>query len=88
MTKENALEEMKKPAYDSDLFAQDYPYVLKKLGLNEKEFEEMMKSPARSHLDFESYLKSHYRYHEKFFQLFKPITTLLKKFDGNTKNRN
>jgi N-acetyl sugar amidotransferase len=80
MTREQALEEMKKPAYDPQMFKEDYEFVLKKLGLSEKEFEEIMSLPIRNHLEFDSYLKKHYKYNEYFFRRVKPITKLLKKF--------
>jgi len=43
---------MKKPLYDPKELQEDKDYVLKKLGLSEKEFEEIMYLPVRSHLDY------------------------------------
>jgi N-acetyl sugar amidotransferase len=78
MTRQEALEEMKKPVYDPEMMRTDYQFVLKKLGLTEKEFETIMKQPPRSHLEYDSYLKKHYRYNEMFFRRIKPITRLIK----------
>lgn len=53
MTKEEALAELSKPMYDPEQFRQDYDFVLKKLGLSEQEFKEIMAKPPRSHYDFD-----------------------------------
>jgi N-acetyl sugar amidotransferase len=54
MTRENALEEMKKQPYDSLLLQQDKEFVLKKFGLTEKEFDAIMKLPVKSHREFDT----------------------------------
>lgn len=54
MTREDALAELEKPPYDPDTVAQERAYVVKKLGLSEQEFVELMKLPVRSHLEFGS----------------------------------
>lgn len=79
MSKEQAIEEMKKPAYDPQLLKDDYAFVIKKLGLSEEEFEKIMNLPVRSHLEFDSYLKKHYKLHENFFNAIKPIRSLIKR---------
>jgi N-acetyl sugar amidotransferase len=79
MTRQEALEEMKKPVYDPEMLRSDYQFVLKKLGLTEEEFEAIMKQPPRSHLEYDSYLKKHYRYNEVFFRSIKPLTKIIKK---------
>jgi N-acetyl sugar amidotransferase len=53
ITKEQALEELKQPAYDPELFKVDYEFVLKKLGLTEQAFQQIMQTPPRSHYDFD-----------------------------------
>lgn len=53
ITKEAAVEELKKPIYDPAQFKIDYEFALKKLGLTREEFERIMKLPPRSHYDFD-----------------------------------
>lgn len=53
ITKEEALEELSKPIYDPAQKKIDFEFVLKKLGLSENEFENIMRLPARSHYDFD-----------------------------------
>jgi hypothetical protein len=62
MTKEEALEEMKKPLYAEAELRQDKEYVLKKLGLSAAEFDKIMQSPVRRHQEFktDSHLKEGY----------------------------
>ena len=54
LTRNEALELMKLPIYDKDKLAEDKQYVIKKLGLTEIEFNEMMKQPIRKHTEFHS----------------------------------
>jgi hypothetical protein len=63
ISREQALEEISKPPMPDDLLRTDYIYVLKKLGLSEPEFEQIMQLPVRS---FRDYKNSHY-----FFQFKK-----------------
>lgn len=56
ITKELALEEMKKPAYPPELFKKDHAFVLKKFGLTAEEFEKIMNTPVRT---FRAYRNSH-----------------------------
>jgi N-acetyl sugar amidotransferase len=53
ITKEVAVEELKKPIYDPVQLKLDYEFVLKKLGLTENEFEAIMQIPPRSHYYFD-----------------------------------
>lgn len=53
ITKEEAVEELKKPKYDESQFKIDYDFVLKKLGFTEEEFRQIMSQPPRSHYDFD-----------------------------------
>ncbi len=74
ITKEQALEELKKPLYESETeLAQEKHYVLKKLGLSEAEFDSLMAEPARRHEDFKTEIKLWERY-------FKLINILKFKF--------
>lgn len=54
MTREDALNEIRNDPYTEDGLRMDKQYVLGRLGLTDKEFEEMMNLPARSHLDYKS----------------------------------
>lgn len=49
ITKDDALEELKKPIYPPEQLAIDKPFVLKKLGFTEEEFEAYLKAPAVDH---------------------------------------
>jgi N-acetyl sugar amidotransferase len=53
ITKKDALHELQEPPYDEQLVEQDLEFVTKKLGLTKVEFEEIMRTPPRSHLDYE-----------------------------------
>ena len=52
MTREEALEELKRPTYPLEMQNEDYVYVIKKLGFSKEDFERIMKMPVRSHFDF------------------------------------
>jgi N-acetyl sugar amidotransferase len=62
MTKEQAMKELEEPIYSPAECKQDKEYVLKKLGLTETEFDAIMKTPPRSHLEFktDTHLKQGY----------------------------
>lgn len=72
MKREDALEEMKRPIYPTeDLLRADKQLFISKLGISEKEFEEIMKQPVRQHSDYPSY----YRY----YLALRPLWRVLKK---------
>lgn len=52
MTREEALEEMKKEPYPIGQQSADREYVVKKLGLTDSEFENIMRLPIRDHAEF------------------------------------
>jgi len=52
ITRDEALDEIKKPAYPEELFTQDYGFVLKKFGMNENEFQKFMKKPPKTFRDY------------------------------------
>lgn len=52
MTRDQALEELKKPPYPEALFRTDYEFVLKKLGMTDAEFQEIMRLPIHSYRDY------------------------------------
>ncbi len=56
MSREEALEELKKPSYPSqELLDEDKVFVTKKLGLSMKEFEEIMSLPPKYATDYPTY---------------------------------
>ena len=53
MTREDALEEMKRSPYpDDSMLEHDRQRVIKKLGLTEEEFESIMSLPTKTHSDY------------------------------------
>lgn len=52
MTRESALDELKKPLYPADELEQDKEFVLKKLGFTTEWFDEYLNEKPRSHLEF------------------------------------
>jgi len=52
MRRDDAWIEVQKPAYPEELFHQDYEFVLKKLGLNNAQFQELITQPPRSFRDY------------------------------------
>lgn len=62
ITKEEALTELEQPLYPKAALEQDIEYVLKKFGLTEKEFNDIMQLPVHKHEDFktDTHLKERY----------------------------
>ncbi|HVS95281.1 MAG TPA: N-acetyl sugar amidotransferase [Puia sp.] len=62
LTRDEALGELSRPLYAPDELASDKEYVLKKLGLTDQEFDEIMHLPVRRHQDFrtDAHLKGSY----------------------------
>lgn len=54
--RKQALEELKELPYDKNKMEEDRAYVIKKLGLSGKEFNEIMKSPNTTYKDYPSYM--------------------------------
>ena len=54
ITREEALKELQKPLFTEQELRENREYTIKKLGLTEKEFENYMDLPVRSHLDFKT----------------------------------
>ncbi len=52
LTREQALEEIKKPAMDTLMEAQDKEYVIKKFGFTENEFEQILNLPKKTFRDY------------------------------------
>lgn len=60
ISREEALEELKQPIYDTQQLKEDKNFVLRKLNLSEAEFEKYMALPPRSHFDFKTEKKSYF----------------------------
>ncbi len=76
ITREEALCEIKHPAYDPEQLKIDKEFVLKKLGLSQQEFEALMKLPIRKHTDFAFEGPFYKRY--PVLKLFKPLLDIFK----------
>ncbi|MFD1629017.1 N-acetyl sugar amidotransferase [Pseudopedobacter beijingensis] len=61
LTREQALEEIKKPLYNQEELEEDIEYVCKKFKLTRVEFDEIMKSEPKSHYDYLSYDGIHHK---------------------------
>jgi len=72
MTREQALDEMKNPAFSPDKLRDDREYVIKKLGISEEKFERIMSSAPQSFQDY----PNHYRLTERIKKA-KLLPTLL-----------
>ncbi len=79
MTREEALHELEKSAYDPIQLQEDKQYFIKKLEITEAEFDQIMKEKPRSHLEFKSYETGLYRKHEQWMKTLKPFTHVVKK---------
>jgi len=78
MDRATALEELKKDIYTPEGFRADLEFVINKLGITEKEFNDLMKAPIRQHTEFPSYLTRHYPLEAAFFERIRPLTRLVK----------
>lgn len=79
ISRDEALLELEKPAYDTEIFKNDYQFFLKKMNFSEAEFESIMMSKPVSHLEYKSYETGLYRKHESVMLALKPMTRVLKK---------
>lgn len=75
MTKAEALEELQKPIYPLEQLAEDKPFVLKKLGFSESEFEAYLAAPPipHSHYGRSKPLTEDY----PILKIFRPLKNLL-----------
>lgn len=72
ISRESALEEMKKDTYPQSLIDQDTEYIKKKLEFSDSEFQEILDATPRSFLDYNSY-----------YPLFKALRPVYKAFTKN-----
>jgi N-acetyl sugar amidotransferase len=77
ITKQEALEELAKPLYEPADFKKDYEFVLKKFGLTDVEFQNLMKLPVKKHTDFEIETSIFKRY--PILRIVKPFARLINK---------
>ena len=54
MTREEALEELKKPIYDETEMKSEISMLLKNLGISEAEFDEILKQKPKQHTDYKT----------------------------------
>ena len=52
MTREEALSELASPPYPAELFTKDYAFVLKKFGMTDEQFQEIMQAPVKTFRDY------------------------------------
>lgn len=71
ITREDALIKISRPPHEQQYFQNDKEFVLKKFGLSNQEFDEIMARPVVSHLAYPSVLKT--------LATIRPITRLVKK---------
>ncbi|MBG6131702.1 N-acetyl sugar amidotransferase [Aquimarina sp. EL_43] len=54
MTREDALEELKKPAYNPETIKQDFEFIANKLGISVEELQGYMDAPNKTYKDYKS----------------------------------
>lgn len=65
MTREEALEELKKPLYDPKELLEDKKFIAKKLRLSDEEFEKILNAPKHDFSEF----KSHYKFRMRLVKI-------------------
>ena len=84
ISRDEALESLKKPTYDPDLQKQDYEYALKKFEVTREEFEGFMSKPPIEHSFYGTqWDKEHFRKYYIFKKLATPILNLIAKLKNN-----
>lgn len=76
MTKALAKEVLLHPMIDSSIFDSDYEFVLKKMGLKENEFENLLKQPRKEHLSYKSQRGFWDNY--PLLKIFRPIVNVFR----------
>jgi len=74
-TREDALEELKKPTYPVELQNEDTAYVLKKFDLKKEQLDKILNSPKKTYWDYKPYGNIYksvwYRFLKKIYRLIK-----------------
>ena len=79
MTREEALEELKKETYPAELQTSDKDFFLKKFHLSKTEFEELLNLPRKSYWDYPSYGRFYNsRLYQRIISAGKPVYKLYK----------
>jgi N-acetyl sugar amidotransferase len=74
ITRDEALAEMEKPPYPSDLLRSDMQFVKKKFGLTDEEFKVILHAPPRQHNEFPGHYFLLHKL-EKYKNIFRQIAT-------------
>ncbi len=77
LTREDALEELKRPTYDPDVQEQDKHYVAKKLGFSDEEFDAVLSLPNKEHSEYGDDRSQRKRYFA-IMKAIRPATRLVK----------
>lgn len=80
LTREEALEQMKEPPYDTAILKTDKDFVLKKLDLTEQEFDRIMKLPVRNHREFDT--EGSFFHYYPVLKPLRPLWNRFKKMKG------
>lgn len=80
ITREDALIKISRPPHEQQYFQSDKEFVLKKFGLSNQEFDEIMARPVVSHLAYPSVLKT--------LAAIRPITRIVKNMISSKTNNN
>ncbi len=84
MTRDEVLEELKKPIYDAEQCKIDKEFFLKKMGFTEQDFDQYIQTPPRDHKAFDHYKSffNQYKFLKPFEKTIRKITQILKlKYD-------
>ena len=77
MTREEVIQELKKPPYDAKQFEEDFDFVLKKFDLSKTEFQDLMRLEVKKHTDYEVDSSIYDRYF--VLKLLLPFWKIIKK---------
>ena len=72
LSRNEALEELKKPLFNDEELKKDKDYVIKKFGLTENGFQEIMQQPVRKHTDYPSIMNWYHKLY-KVFKVYRKI---------------
>lgn len=71
LSRDEAILQIQQPLYNDLLLRQDIDFVIKKLGMNEKSFDKILKSPNKSYSDYPN--------NKRIIIVLKKVLTLLRK---------
>lgn len=80
ISREDALKELASPAYPEDLCKKDFDFVLKKLGLSESEFQQIINLPIKRHTEYPVDEDIYKRF--PVLYLLAPVWKLIKRIKG------